>query len=577
MHRSISFPLLWSPRLILKILVLQILVLFHFSVSSQALASVPNALSLVTDDLRQRLENHSAGQAFSAGDVTVQSLEKIKEFYAQRNYQPAWLDADGPVANADSLLAAVRSADREGLQPADYHKNAISDGLTIVRITHSPSVRLLTDVELVLSDAFFTYGSHLLSGRLNPKTIDHQWIQKPRSKDLVKLLQDTLSHGSVSQALNSLAPSHRGYGRLRTALYYYRLLEQNGGWPWVSAGPKLQKGDYSPRVKELRRRLQVTYDLPKTVMAGNTGAASNGQPAKDLELYFDAALHQAVQRFQLRHGLHNDGIVGPNTLAELNVTAAERVRQLELNLERWRWLPEELGQKHIMVNITNFEMAVVEDDRPVLDARVVVGMSKRPTPVFTGRMSYLVLNPYWHVPRTIAIADKLPQLRRNPYALRRQGIRIFDTSRGGGEIDPGSVDWTQVSAKNFHFQLRQDPGPGNALGRIKFMFPNRHNVYLHDTPTPQLFERTQRTYSSGCIRISKPIELAEYLLKNTDWNRDAIVSASNGRRERSVKLPEEIPVHLLYWTAWADEDGTVHFRKDIYERDKPLAQALFPI
>ena len=570
MRRRVVFPPLRTPILIFQIAVL------YFLLSVQVFASVPAPLTLVGEDLRQRLENHSPDQKLSAGDVAIQSLEQVKAFYAQRNYQPAWLGVEGPLPNADSLLAAIRSADREGLQPEDYHKNAISDGLTIIRITHSPSVRLLTDFELVLSDAFFTYGSHLVSGRLNPKTIDHQWIQKPRSKDLVALLQNTLSSGSVSQALSSLAPSHRGYGRLRTALYYYRLLEQNGGWPWVSAGPKLQKGDYSSRVKELRRRLQVTYDLPKTAVTGNA-TASNAQPAKDPELYFDEDLRQAVQRFQHRHGLLNDGIVGPDTLAELNVTAAERVRQIELNLERWRWLPEDLGQKHIMVNITNFEMAVIEDDQPVLDARVVVGMSKRPTPVFTGNMSYIVLNPYWHVPRTIAVADKLPLLRRNPYALRRQGIRIFDTASGGREIDPGSVNWSQVSAKNFHYQLRQDPGPGNALGRIKFMFPNRHNVYLHDTPTPHLFERTQRTYSSGCIRISKPIELAEYLLKNTNWNRDAIVSASSGRRERSVKLPEEIPVHLLYWTAWADEDGTVHFRKDIYERDKPLAQALFSI
>ena len=568
MRKTVFFPLLSSPILV-----------FYFLLSVQAIASVPSPLALVADDLRQRLENHSPDQALSAGDVAIQSLEQIKEFYAQRNYQPAWLAADGPLPSADSLLAAVRSADREGLRPADYHKNAISDGLTIVRITSSPSVRLLADVELVLSDAFFGYGAHLLSGRLNPKTIDRHWIQKPRSKDLVKLLQDTLANNdeTVSQALNALAPSHRGYGRLRTALYYYRLLEQNGGWPLVSAGPKLQKGDYSPRVKELRKRLRVTYDLPKTSLADDSATASDARPEKDPERYFDADLHQAVQRFQQRHGLLSDGIVGPNTLAELNVSVIERVRQIELNLERWRWLPEDLGQKHIMVNITNFEMAVVENDQPVLDARAVVGMSDRPTPVFTGNMSYIVLNPYWHVPRTIAIADKLPLLRKNPYALRRQGIRIFDATRGGREIDPGSVDWSRVNSRNFHYQLRQDPGPGNALGRVKFMFPNRHNVYLHDTPTPHLFERTQRTYSSGCIRISKPIELAEYLLKNTDWNRDSIVSASNGRRERSVTLPEEIPVHLLYWTAWTDEDGTVHFRKDIYERDKPLAQALYSI
>lgn len=522
----------------------------------------------VADDLKLRLETSTAA-TLRAGDITLHSPEIVSQFYAERGYQPAWVDAAGPLPVADQLLNAVREADREGLRPDDYHKNPLSDAITIAR-TGQPSPRQLSDLDLLLTDAFLTYGTHLVSGRLNPKSIHSDWSQAPRSKALIPLLQTALQSGKIAETLTSLAPPHSGYARLRTALYNYRLLAQNGGWPQVSAGEKLMPGMNNARVRELRARLWVSGDL-------KTPPHSMTDPAYDNDKIYDDTLLQAVRHFQHRHGLADDGVIGAQTLTELNVTAEERVRQIEMNLERWRWLPEDFGQRYIMVNITNFEMAVVEGDQPVLEASVVVGTTERPTPVFTGNMSYIVLNPYWHVPRSIAVKDKLPQLRRDPYALKRQGIRVFDTVNGG-EINPGRVNWSQVSSRNFHYQLRQDPGPGNALGRIKFMFPNEHNVYLHDTPKRGLFSRNQRTYSSGCVRVSKPIELAEYLLKSTSWNRDTIQAAwSSGKKERSVRLPEEIPVHILYWTSWTDEDGTVHFREDIYQHDKPLKQALYSI
>lgn len=521
----------------------------------------------VADDLKLRLETPAA--TLSAGEVNLKSPQLVSQFYAGRSYQPAWIDEAGPLPVADLLLNAVRGAEGEGLRPDDYHKNPLSNAITIAR-TGQPSLRQLSDLELLLTDAFLTYGTHLVSGRLNPKTIHSDWSQLPRDTALVPLLQTALQTGQITETLTSLAPPHSGYARLRKALYDYRLLAQNGGWPPISAGPKLNPGQRQARVRELRARLWVSGDL-------STPPLPMTDPAYDADLLYDDNLLQAVRHFQRRHGLADDGVIGEQTLAALNVSAEERVRQIEMNLERWRWLPGDFGQRYIMVNITNFEMAVIEGNQPVLEASVVVGTSERPTPVFTGNMSYLVLNPYWHVPRSIALKDKLPQLRRDAYSLKRQGIRIFNTLNGGGEIDPGSVDWSQVGARNFHYQLRQDPGPGNALGRVKFMFPNEHNVYLHDTPKRGLFSRNQRTYSSGCVRVSNPIELAEYLLKSTSWNRETIQSAWSGKKERSVRLPENIPVHILYWTAWADEDGAVHFREDIYQHDKPLERALYAI
>ncbi len=240
--------------------------------------------------------------------------------------------------------------------------------------------------------------------------------------------------------------------------------------------------------------------------------------------------------------LSETGTVNAATLAALNVPVSERIRQIELNLERWRWLPDDFGSRYILVNIPSFKMNVVENGKRVMESKVVVGRQERQTPTFSAKMAYLVMSPKWYVPRSIAVKDKLPQLKRNPYSLARQNIRIFNSA--GQQINPGSINWSAVSAGNFNYQLRQDAGPRNALGGIKFMFPNPYNVYLHDTPSRGLFSRNQRTFSSGCIRISNPVELAEYLLKHDPkWNRDTIKTAAASGKQRVVNLPQQVPVY----------------------------------
>jgi murein L,D-transpeptidase YcbB/YkuD len=283
-----------------------------------------------------------------------------------------------------------------------------------------------------------------------------------------------------------------------------------------------------------------------------------------------------LKRFQWRHGLTADGAMDTRTRAELNVSVESRVDQLEVNLERWRWLPQDLGRRHIMVNAAAFALEVVEDDSVKLAMRVVVGLPYHHTPVFTGTMRYLVFNPYWYVPDSIAVQEILPHHKRAPSYLAQQGIRVLrGWAPDAREVDPATVDWSKITLDNFPFQLRQDPGPLNPLGRIKFMFPNKFNVYLHDTSARTLFDKTQRAFSHGCIRIEKPIDLALYLLqKDPRWNRDSLLAALDEAVDRTVPLPETIPIHILYWTAWADEDGTIQFRPDIYGRDPPLLKAL---
>jgi murein L,D-transpeptidase YcbB/YkuD len=316
------------------------------------------------------------------------------------------------------------------------------------------------------------------------------------------------------------------------------------------------------RVVQLRQRLMSSGDL---TLEG-----------PDPEIY-DTALVQAVERFQLRHGLEADGVVGAKTLEALNAPVQQRIDQILINMERWRWMPDDLGDRYILVNLAGFELDVVEDGSTVLDMRVVVGKTYRRTPVFSGRMTYLDFNPYWHVTPTIARKDILPKIQADPGFLKTDGMRVFDGwGEDAREINPEIVDWSLIEPKTLTFKFRQDPGPKNALGRVKFMFPNQFNVYLHDTPSRDLFQRTVRTFSSGCIRVERPLELAEYLLHDDPgWSRARIDSVIAAGKALTVVLPKAIPVHLTYSTVWFGEGGTLHFRDDIYGRDALVAQALF--
>lgn len=519
---------------------------------------------LVAERIRARIEAAGVVTELRAGGEPVYESVALPGFYVRRLYRPAWSDARGPTPLIDDLVSALRQADREGLQPDDYHLAAIDTLLAAVRADARSGGMIVPDrwaeLDLLLTDAFLVYGSHLLAGRVNHETLKPEWVANRRGADFAAVLEAALESGDVAATLAALAPPHRGFRRLREALARYRQVAAMGGWPLIPAVATFKRGDRGPPVAALRERLRLEDHL------------GIGQ---DAEL-FDEALEQALKQFQRRHGLTADGAVGAATRAELNVPVERRVEQLEVNLERWRWLPKDLGRRHIIVNIAAFKLDVVEEDAAVMTMRVVVGRPYRRTPVFSDTMRYLVLNPYWQVPRSLAVQDLLPRIQRDPSYLAKQGVRVL---QGWGsearEVDPAMVDWSAITSARFPFRLAQDPGPLNALGRIKFMFPNRFNVYLHDTPTRRLFEETERDFSSGCIRVERATELAEYLLRrDVRWNREAILRALDEAVDGTVPLPEPMPIHLLYWTAWADGDGTIQFRRDLYGRDAPLLTAL---
>lgn len=523
--------------------------------------------------LQELIETKSTTFLHRGYHIKLHSPLALKRFYRQRHYLPAWFKSNQPLLAAYGLLVAVSEADNHGLRPADYHYLELDALLKQRYYMERMDFQEQAYLELLLTDAWLTYGSHLSSGRIDPKKVDESWNIPNPYKYLGALLQTTLERGNSIETLQNLAPQQPGYRRLLRGLAHYQTLEAQGGWPFVSAGVTLKKGMHGPRVKELRARLRVSGDL--SPIAGPFKTVNRTLMTvsfmDEKETFFDDATFAAVRAFQNRHGLADDGIVGPDTLAALNVPVSERRRQLEINLERWRWLPHDLGRRHILVNIPSFTMSVVENNHPVMNTNVIVGQPERPTPVFADEISHLVFNPHWYVPRTIAIKDKLPKLRKNASAFSKNGMHIYNAA--GKRIDPNTVNWENVTADNFDYRLRQEPGPNNALGRVKFMFPNRYHVYLHDTPSQRLFTYPQRAFSSGCIRVSNPMQLAEHLLKDNDyWNREEILATATYKKQRRVPLAKKIPVYLVYFTASVDIDNTVYFRPDIYQYDEKLMQ-----
>ncbi|MDP4726602.1 MAG: L,D-transpeptidase family protein, partial [Desulfobacterales bacterium] len=405
-------------------------------------------------------------------------------------------------------------------------------------------------------------GSHLLGGRVNPETLHAEWLAYNPKTDLAGILEAALAAGQIEAALDRLRPPHAGYADLKAALQRYRDIEIRGGWPLLPENLSLKEGDGGDHIALLRQRLSVSGDL--------------GLQEKQGENRYDGILAEAVGRFQVRHGLPPTGRIDEQTVNELNVPAAVRIRQIELNLERWRWIPHELGARYLLVNAADYSLTVVENGQPLWDMRVVVGRDYRRTPVFSADLQYLEINPYWNVPQKIAVEDILPKVKQNPEYLVRKHFKVFENWRAGAnEIDPLTVDWSKVTKRNFRFKLRKEPGPSNDLGRIKFIMPNRFAVFLHDTPNRKLFSKSYRSYSSGCIRLEKPLELAEYLLSDDPkWTYQDILRAVDSEQNRIVRLKKTVPVHLLYWTAWVDPEGVVNFRKDIYKRDPRLDLAL---
>lgn len=522
-------------------------------------------------------------QKLHVGKEPLRTSAMLTRFYDGRSHQPAWTSNAGVLPHVEIFLRILETeAAREGLQANDYHSAKIKTLLTTVRSGGGAANPLppdtLVDLDFLLTDAFLQYGADASLGNVNLDSLDEQWFEKNGEADLVLTLQNALLTNALEASLKSLPPQQEGYVRLRDVLTQYQAIAAQKGWPTIPTGDTLQLGDRGQRVAALQARLRASGDIATAttnaaapVHTASSDARHTIAVAKE-ETVFDEETQQAVKNFQRRHSLAVNGVVNKETLAALNVSADIRALQIERNLERWRHLPTNLGKRHIAVNVPDFTLEVWEDDRPVMDMKVVVGkmVHDRATPTFSAPMKYVVLNPYWNVPKTIAQKELLPLSRKSPQYLARNNFNVRRIPVGVKQVrDPNAADGSLVSVKTYDYLLRQGPGPKNALGRVKFMFPNDHSVYLHDTPSKDLFNRTVRAFSHGCIRIEKPIDLAEYLLQGTDkGSRKAIQATLKHKKEQTVWLPEPVPVHIQYRTAWVEDDGSLQFRNDIYGYDR---------
>ena len=502
------------------------------------------------DQLSLRLEAWSAGYPPVLFDEKIVNPKLLQAFYGEHQIKPIWFEKGRLSKKGRELIQTISAVEGEGLQPSDYHYSLLS-GLTREAVLPEYSL-----YDLVLSDALLTLVRHLSLGKVDPETLTDEWKNEQRPTDLAYVLPQVAGQGNLTELLANARPAQIRYSRLQNTLAQLRQLSADG-WEPLSLSPAIKPGMSDRRLMEISRRLQIWQDLAGAVPA----------------LEYDFELQEAVKRFQSRHGLEADGIIGKETLLALNVSPAERVQQIIVNLERWRWLADDFGQRFLIVNIAAFELKLIEHNETLLRLPVVVGRSYRKTPVFSDKIRFLVLNPTWTVPKKLAVEDKLPEILRDKGFLNRLGFSVFP-SDSTSAINPATVNWAHLSKSNFPYRLVQTPGPLNALGQIKFMFPNKYDVYLHDTSSRELFSKSERAFSSGCIRVSEPLVLAETLLREQKWDMDRLLTTIATGKTETVHLLNPVPIHIEYWTAWVERDGSLHFRKDIYERDKPLWKAL---
>lgn len=502
------------------------------------------------ENLQVLLQRLSAEGVLQIAGANIHDLQLVQEFYADVAYIPVWTR---PLAIAE-LASAIEQARLEGMNPDDYH-------LSQVQGLYDGSLRLDTAPrDLLLTDSLVRLTYHYALGKLEPKDHASSWnfAHRVPEVDPVDWLAQVTRRGGIAQGLGTLKPAGPVYENLIVALARYRVFAAAGGWDAVAAGPTLREGDSGPRVAQLRRRLQAEGDL------------TEGIPA--VPNYFDEALEQGVIQFQRRHRLDTDGAVGKRTLAALNVSAEQRIDQIRVNLERARVL-QDIPATAVIVDIAGFEVSFMRNGKRILRSRAQVGKPFRTTPVFGDFIRYVVFNPTWTVPPTILRNDVLPAIKRDPGYLASRNMQVL--TMAGVQVNPSSVDWYQYPRRGFPYLIRQRPGPNNALGRVKVMFPNEHMVYLHDTPSKDLFARSERTFSSGCIRVEKIEQLVELLLDDPQrWDRAAIDATIDSLQTRKVMLPSPVPIYLVYWTVEVEEDGEVHFKHDPYEQDQRLIEAL---
>lgn len=517
-------------------------------------ANIPNP-SLprqLTEDLENRRSITVANFAVSSGEM--------HDFYAARGFQAVWVDSKGLTPQGEAALSALAKSGEHGLNPASYGVSGLRDAaqaFSFPALDDELHTEKQADLELSISAAVARYGVDLHDGRTIPqRKIENIATHTPITTRAV--LDGAATAPDITAYMNGLAPQTPAYKQLQATLQEYKTIAENGGWPSLPAGLHLKEGDSNPAIATLRTLLTKTGDL---------ATATDGT-------HFDAALTQAVKNFQTRHGLTADGAVGGKTLDALNIPVQKRIEQIQVSLERMRWMPTDMGARYVLVNVPGYTLTGVENGKEAVTMPVIVGRPVSRTPIFSNQITEVIFNPTWHVPHSIAVKEMLPKIRKNPNYLQRAGYRVTRNVDGRAvSVNPTEIDWEEAAEGGFRYSFNQPPGGDNALGKIKFNIPNADNIYLHSTSQPKLFAKDERALSHGCVRLGDPLALAKFVLGAEGWADEKIASSYDASATKTVRITP-IPVHLVYWSAWADGNGRPHFTSDVYNKDAQLAEKL---
>lgn len=531
----------------------------------------------------ERLSLHTSGPDRAA------IIRHTKRFYEALGYRPAWTNRQA-IAR---LIEVIEDAENDGLLPSDYHIDEIRSFYQ--NPTESPA--LLARTDLLMTDAVFTLMSHMRSGKVYARSIEPDWnIEPPQpGADYDRTLMAAVMGSRFPEMIQALRPSSPEYSSLRKGMIRLKAIAASGGWDRVAPGRQIDKaGVADPRIPDIRRRLAVSGDYimpqeepavekaePKVMEKKKdpvkpgvlTPADSLAAPTVDRRQLYDQELLDAVKAFQKRHGLDVDGVIGNETVRAMNVPVTQRIDQIRINLERYRWFLNSRGPNYIMVNIPSYSVELVQNSLRRWNSRVIVGKTDTQTPVFRAEMQYIILNPHWVIPDGIIVKDKIvSSILKDSAYLDKKNLAVVDNE--GHTLNPSSIDWSKYVNGGFPYRLVQASGDEGSLGRIKFMMPNRFTVYMHDTPTKELFDKSRRAFSHGCVRVDKPVDLAEIVLQDkARWSKVRIQEAIDTDKTRTINLPKNIPVYIVYQTAFA-EGGSLEFRSDVYERDARLFNVL---
>jgi len=485
---------------------------------------------------------------------------KLRKFYTARGFSPAWCRSDDHGYSVELLQNYLETSYQEGLNPDDYEITPQ------VNNCHQLDDERMARFDIALTNAFFKYSKDVHIGRLDPSTADEEWHITPARFDPVRTLESAQKNNNLKELLSSLPPRHNEYLELKSALEKYREIADNSSWPQIPPGRALKPGTIHPHIPLIRRRLAGELEGGLQVYGSN-------------DQVYDRELQIAVESFQKRHGLDMDGIIGPGTKHAMNVSIDERIRQIVISMERWRWMPKAMESQYVLVNVPGFQMDFIKNDRSVLNMRTIIGRRDRSSPSFKSNITQVIFNPTWTAPQSIAVKDLLPAQKEDPGFFDNMNIDVFMRGQSKDvKYDPYDIDWHQFDKEYFPYLLVQRPGPHNSLGRIKFQSINKHAIFLHDTPYRHLFDKRVRLFSSGCIRLEKPEQLAAALLGDnfnpTPDSANRVVELIDTQETIEQPLTQKVPMYLIYMTTWVDKNGVLQFRPDIYKRDQNISRRL---